>query len=298
MVSEESSLKIRNAIEKLSYIPNRNVRSIFGKKSGSIGVIIPSLINPFFSEMATLIGNSIQQDGNGMILCFTEDSPHKEEQAVNMLMEYRVDGIIVARSVNKNLYNGLDIPIVSFETIINEEILTISSDNYFGGKLAFEYLMENNCMRFILFEGPVHFKATNDRSKGFIDAAKKHNIEPIIISLGEDYYLESEVLYNEILRKLDFGKGDGIFAFNDITAISLMDLIQKNGFKIPQDIKIVGFDNSFISRYSSPSLSTIEQSVKEISLKCYFSLINLMEGNKINKNSLTIPVKIIKRDSA
>ncbi len=294
-VSEESAQLIRHVIAELDYIPNRNAQAIFNKKSGSIGLVIPSLVNPFFAEMATIIGNKIQDDGFGCVLCFTEDSPEKEEAALDLLKGYRVDGIIIARGCNAQEIKKLTMPVVSFETRISDDIISVSADNYHGGKIAFEHLYVQGCRKMLHIKGPKRFEATEDRCRGFKDAAKEHGINIDILPLNTDYLLEED--FDQELNQVNFSDYDGLFVFNDINCIYVINYLMRQGFSIPEDIQVVGFDNSYLSSMNLPRLTTIEQSPRAIAETTYGCLSDLMDDACSSTKDRLVPVRLIKRET-
>ena len=294
-VSPSTGKKIEAAINKTGYVPNRNAKSVFGYKSHNIGLIVPAFTNPFFSEFSTYIGNYIQDAGYGCILCFTGDDKDTEIRNLELLKGYRVDGIISVRSLFPDVRSNLGIPIVSYESNHCEQDVNISIDNYKGGILAFDYLDMIGSKRFIHIRGPKNFKATNGRFNGFYDAAKRSNKNIKIIQSENDYRLGMGI--SQTIKEFEFKKGDGIFVFNDINAINLISYLIKIGFKIPEDISVIGFDNSYISDLLIPKLTTIEQPVKEIAFKCFSNLLKLIEHKYAGKPEYVLPVKLIIRDS-
>lgn len=294
-VSSESADLIQKVIDELDYIPNRNAKAIFKRKSGSIGLIVPSLVNPFFAELATLIGNMIQDDGYGCVLCFTEDNLEKEEAAIDLLNGYRVDGVISARGRDLEKLKKLSVPVVSFETKGTSDIITVSADNYNGGRIALEHLAEGGCTKLLHISGPRRFEATEDRRKGFQDAARENGIPVEVLQLKSDYLLDED--FDQELGQLDFDQFDGIFVFNDINTIYVINHLRKKGYSIPEDIQVIGFDNSYLSEMNLPSLTTIEQSPRAIAGTMYGCLRDRMNGVTSSHEDRLVPVKLIKRDS-
>ncbi|MEN1759890.1 LacI family DNA-binding transcriptional regulator [Anoxynatronum sibiricum] len=294
-VSKDSAELIQKVIDEMDYVPNRNAQAIFNKKSGSIGLVIPSLVNPFFSEMATIIGNKIQDDGYGCVLCFTEDIPEKEEDALDLLKGYRVDGIIVARGRSVDKIQKLSIPVISFESIIADEIITVSADNYQGGRMAFEHLYEEGSRKMIHIKGPKGFIAPEERCKGFLDASADKDVAVEVLELSTDYLLEEDL--DKALNQVDFRMYDGLFVFNDINCIHVISYLRRQGLSIPGDLQVIGFDNSYLSEMNLPRLTTIEQSPQEIAQVSYHCLKDLMDGTCRSTANRIIPVKLIKRDT-
>ncbi|MFB0918408.1 MAG: LacI family DNA-binding transcriptional regulator [Clostridiaceae bacterium] len=294
-VSKEASEQIQSVIDELDYIPNRNAQAIFKKRSGSIGLVIPSLVNPFFAEMATMIGNMIQNDGFGCVLCFTEDDVVKEEDALDLLNGYRVDGVIIARGRNLNKIKKLNVPVVSFETLVSDNIITVSADNYNGGSIAFDHLYNNGCRKILHIKGPKKFIATEERCRGFLDASQNKDVAVDVLELKSDYLLGED--FDEELDQLDFKEFDGVFVFNDINCIHVINYLMRKGFSIPDDIQVIGFDNSYLSNMNLPRLTTIEQSPEKISQTTYNCLKDLIEGKCESTENILVPVKLIKRET-
>lgn len=294
-VSKESSELIQQVIDELDYTPNRNAQAIFNKKSGSIGLVIPSLVNPFFAEMATIIGNMIQDDGLGCVLCFTEDNPDKEEDALDLLKGYRVDGIIIARGRNNEKIRKLSVPVVSFESKISDDIITVSADNYAGGRLAFDHLYDKGSRKILHIKGPNRFIATEERCRGFLDAALAKDLDVDVLQLNTDYLLEED--FDKELGQLDYSRYDGIFVFNDINCIYVISYLMRKGFSVPGDIRVIGFDNSYLSGMNLPRLTTIEQSPKEIAKTAYLCLTELIDGKSDSTKDRLVPVRLIERET-
>jgi len=150
-VSEEAGEKIQKVIDELNYTPNALARAVFTKNSKIIGLMVPNISNPFFTQMASVIEEYAQQRGYRIFLCNTDDNKDKEKNYLEVLQSHRVAGIIASRSQCKDEYVNIDIPVVAFENHILDNIITISSDNYNGGKMAFDHLYEKGCRKILQF---------------------------------------------------------------------------------------------------------------------------------------------------
>lgn len=294
-VSKESANKIDIAIKKLDYVPNEHARAVFKNKSKLIGIVVSSLSNPFFSEMTMHLERKAQEKGYGVILFTTDDNKEKEKQAFRLLKGYRVRGIIATRTQLKSEIDKMKIPIISFETEVNENVITVSSDNYGGGALALNHLVDKGCKKILHIKGPSNFDATEERCRGFVDEANKKRINVDIIQFDSDFNLEYSL--EKMIKDFDISKYDGIFAFNDIAAVLITGYLLEKGIRIPEDIKIIGFDNSYIGDLIYPKLTTIEQPVDKISSKCIDLLIDIIEERKVKQKQYLEPVKLIERKS-
>ncbi|WFD09176.1 LacI family DNA-binding transcriptional regulator [Tepidibacter hydrothermalis] len=292
-VSDEVKLKIQKVIEEVNYKPNALARAVFTKNSKTIGLMVPNISNPFFNQMSSVIEENANNNGYNILLCNTDDDIEKEKKYLDVLQSHRVAGIVVARSKCKEEYGNIDIPIISFENHISDEIITVSSDNYSGGKIAFEHLYESGCRRILHIKGPKCFEATEERYRGFLDAAKEKNLEIDFIEFETDFQVE---MLKENIEKLKrINKYDGIFVFNDIAAATVMKFLKMNNTKIPKDIQIIGFDNSFICELLHPSLTTINQPIQELGKATIEILIKLINNEKIPIKDYLMEVKLINR---
>jgi len=294
-VSSESAEVIKKAIKELDYVPNENARAVFKNSSNLIGIVVSSLSNPFFAEMTMHLEEKAQERGYGVILFTTNDDIDKEREAIRLLKGYRVKGIITTRTQLKSEMSKLKTPIVSFETEVNDKIITVAADNFKGGQLALKHLLERGCKKILHIRGPKSFEAAELRYLGFQDEAKRQNVNFDIVQFDSDFH----VAYNleENIGDKDITEYDGIFVFNDIAAVLILRYLLKRGVNIPKETKVIGFDNSYIGGLSYPSLTTIEQSVDGIASKCINLLLDLVEGKNIKEKRFYDPVKLIQRES-
>ncbi|WZL72998.1 LacI family DNA-binding transcriptional regulator [Clostridiaceae bacterium 35-E11] len=294
-VSEEVKAKIQKEIDESGYVPNALARAIFTKNSKTIGLMIPNITNPFFNQIATVIEEYSNKFGYTIFLCNTEDRIEKEREYLEVLKSHRVAGIIASRAQCRDEYLNTEIPVVSFENHIDPSILTVSSDNYKGGKIAFHHLYESGCKNILHIKGPDIFEATELRCQGFLDAAKEHNMEVDIVEFETDFkvkMLEANLNYIKNIESYD-----GIFVFNDIAAAIVMRYLKDKRIEIPQQVQIIGFDNSFIGELLHPSLTTINQPIKEIGTLAVKSLIGLINGEDVPIKNYLIDTNLVERET-
>jgi LacI family transcriptional regulator len=292
-VSEVSKAKIERIIEKSNYKPNELARAIFTRNSKIIGLLVPNISNPYFNEMALIIEEYASEHGFSIFLCNTNDDLEKEKNYINVLQGHRVAGIITVRSQCKEEYIAYDIPVVSFESYISEKIVTVATDNYSGGKLSFEHLYECGCRNIAHVSGPGFAEAIAERCRGFIDSAAEKNISVDIIQFETDFQRKMLEANSKALENIE--KYDGIFVFNDIAAATVIRYFQQKNVQIPQEVQVVGFDNSYIGEFLYPALTTIEQSVQEVGRTMVEALVNLIKGEDVVQKKILINPKLIKR---
>jgi len=294
-VSDEVKLKIQKEIDRSGYTPNELARAIFTKNSKTIGLMIPNITNPFFNQIATVIEEYSNKLGYTLFLCNTEDNKEKELKYLEVLKGNRVAGIIASRAQCTEEYLNIQIPVVSFETHISPSIITISSDNYNGGKMAFVHLYERGCKNILHIKGPKSFEATEMRQKGFIDAAKEHNIDVEVVEFKADFQVR--MLEENLNYIKDIEEYDGIFVFNDIAAAVVIKYLKGKNKKIPNEVQIIGFDNSFIGELISPSLTTVHQDIKKLGSLAVELLVKQIKGEDVPIESHFIETRLKIRES-
>lgn len=295
-VSEESRKKIKKAVEELDYTPNALARAIFTKDSKIIGLLIPNITNPFFNQMVAEMEKLFMKQGYSIILCNTDDDPEREKFHLEVLKSYRVAGIIAIRTMTPESYSNIEIPVVAFENKISDSGITVSSDNYKGGILAFKHLYNGGCRKILHIQGPEKFIATTDRLNGFLDAASKKNDALVdVVKLDSDFHIQ--LLEPVIANIKNIQEYDGIFVFNDISAAVVMKHLIDLDVSIPEDIQIVAFDNSFIGELLQPTLTSISQPMKELSKLTAQLLIKQIKGEEILQKEYFLKTRLIKRNT-
>lgn len=208
---------------------------------------------------------------------------------------HRVAGIITVRSRCKEEYTFLGVPVVSFESVISDEIVTVATDNVKGGKLAFNHLYECGCREIVHVSGPIYSSAITDRCNGFLKEADKKQITIDLLQFDTDF--QRKMLESNIRALEDIEKYDGIFVFNDIAAATVIRYCQLKKVKIPEEVQVIGYDNSYIGEFLYPSLTTIEQSVQEVGITLADVVIRLIRGEEVQEQRISIEPRLIKRET-
>ncbi len=294
-VSEEAGKRIQREIDKTGYIPNALAKAIFTKKSEIIALMIPNIVNPFFNQLTTIIEEYCHSKGYTLMLCNTQDNIVKEAKYIEVLKAHRVAGIIASRPKCREEYININIPVVSFENEIHESIPTVSSDNYGGGEMAFDHLYENGCRKILHIKGPYGFQATELRCQGFVDKAKKVGLSVDIVELDSDFNVK--MLGEDLKAIKNIGEYDGIFVFNDIAAAVVIKSLKDKGIEIPNQVQIIGFDDSFIGELLSVPLTTIRQSIESLGRSIAEILIGEIEGKSSGEKNKVVETELIKRET-
>ena len=301
-ISNATRQKVLDIVKQKNYIPNKMAQSLVTKKTKTIGVIIPDIRNPFFTDIVRGIEDKAFKEGYNIILCNTDECEEKEVKAINTLIEKMVDGIIFAPSSkgdsNLSDYNGLTKPIVLVDKKLNIKNLKgiVTLDNKEGTYLATNLLVENNHKKILYLSGPLKNKISKDRLKGYKKALKKAGIkyDESLVLKGE-YSLEWGY---EIIKKLKYINFTAICAGNDLIAIGAIKALKERNIRVPKDVSVVGFDDIETSSIINPQLTTIKQNSYSMGYESANILIKNLEKKSFNNiEKITFKPELIIRDS-
>ena len=267
-VGESYRIKVEQAIEKLNYRINSYAKGLKSNKTYIVAVMVPNLVSPFFSKLVNCINKSLAQRGYRMLLCATDYDPEQEQAYVIMAEQQKVDGIICL-SYNPKLQVSEGVPLISIDRYFGAHIPCVASDNYGGGSLAAQKLVECGCKNLaFLRTGSKLTNEPNKRKDGFINACENMDIPYTlkIIDDGTPYSAFEEFLRGHLHEgKLDF---DGIFCVTDTLAYQIIGSLRNMGLSVPEDVQVIGYDG--IRQFGDLDYicSTIVQPVEEIAQVC------------------------------
>ena len=299
-ISEKSQKKIREAAEALNYIPNQIAVNLQSGRTRTIALIIPSLMNPYFSRIAGLINMELQQMGYATLISDSNENPEIEKEELMQMSSRNVEGIIIAPCGNSQdqlrLIQNLKIPVVCLDRYIEGlEIPFVSTDNYQGAYQATKHFIKNGHTYIACIQGIESSMPNKLRIKGFKAALEEEGIKISSIS-GYDFSVKNG--YTETLLLLqNKPKPSAIFAMSNTIALGCMKALKENNFRIPEDISLIAFDDHPYLDYLSTPLTCVEQPVDDIckiAVRLLFSLIN---NEKIKSKQVFLQPTLKFRDS-
>lgn len=305
-ISTETKRVVQQYATEVNYRPNALALSLKRQRSNTLGLIIPEIVHHFFSSIISGIEELAYSKGYRLIICQSNEDYQREIINTQLLLDHRVDGVLISQSkttTNSAHFKDLidsGVPIVFFDRV-SETVATdrITTNDFGGAYLATSHLLERGCSHILHLASPAHLQIGRLRREGFLKALSDHDIDaggcPVL-----ECDTRHEVLHHKdnIIALAD--KIDGIFAVNDFTAISAIQVLQNAGFNIPAQIKVVGFGNDPIASIVSPSLTTIDQDGFMIGNQAVDILLQRIENpNKfIDFQNIIIPVKLSQRSSS
>ncbi|MEC0123520.1 LacI family DNA-binding transcriptional regulator [Paenibacillus pabuli] len=280
--------KVEKAIQELNYIPNEIARNFKMRKSKMVALLLPSIWHPFFSELAYYIEDELDREGFKLMLCNSGGKPEKELYYLDMLQQNKVAGIVGITYNDIENYVSNDIPIVSIDRHFNKKITCVTSDNYEGGRLALRELVKAGAKK-PAFMGSVTsvFSETMNRREGFIQEARTMGVDYIVYE-KPDPVLDDDAYYGEFLK--EHGDVDGIFAITDMFAAKYIERAGRQGIRVPEDVKVIGYDGIQDHPYFHPILSTIRQPVEEMARTTIRLLYKKIDGEPLDREVYRLPV--------
>ncbi len=310
-VSPKTKSLVKELATTLNYKPNAFAVNLRTSESKTIGLIIPVIVHHFFSNVIKGIVAQAEKKGYLVIILQSNESYELEKKQIDLLMNQRVDGIIISLANNtldfKHLTDVINSnkPLVMIDKIA--KIVNCSKviiDDRKAAYNATQHLIDIGCKRIAHFRGSLLPQNSIDRFLGYRKALSDNGIEydPSLIYICEcDDNSFEEGKANARLLMQEHKDVDGIFINTDLVAIGAISEFNKAGIKIPEEIAIVGFSNWFMSSIISPSLSTIDQpgvKMGKAAFKQLYKEIQLMKKNEpINYQQIVLNTKLIKRNS-
>ncbi|MEN6381957.1 MAG: LacI family DNA-binding transcriptional regulator [Rectinema sp.] len=300
-VNEKTRQRVLDAINTLKYSPNVLAQGLKLGRTNTIALLVPSIHNGIFPVIARGVENVARRKGFTTILCNTDDDLAIEKEYISKLKTRYIDGFIVASMLRGSdhirVLSDEGFPVVLISRYYEEHINAVVIDNYKAAFDGVNYLIRTGHRKIAIACGPCELSIYEHRYRGYVDALKANDI-PFDSSLvlmetagtNSFYYLTQSLLKRGQIP-------DAIFCTSDQKAIVVMRAIRDLGYKIPDDISVLGFDNIDMSAYVDPPLSTISQPLYEMGALGAQKLINLIEGEKNEPSVDVLSTDLIIRKS-
>lgn len=300
-VSEQSEKKIKGVMDRLDYQPNEIARSLSNKKTNTIALIIPDILNPFFPELVVAIEGMAKEKGYSLVLINTQEELLHSTAFWRSLESRYIDGLILASfQFTEDVRNGMGntkLPFVRIDCSAGEDQKnSIEIDNYKGAKMAVEHLIDVGCKKIVHISGLNSYPSSSDRLLGYLDAMKSYFPKQEASVYPGDFSLESGY---ELTKQLIFDKKgyDGIFLANDFMAIGALKALKELKISVPEDIAVIGFDGIKLTEMVEPEISTIVQPIYEVGSKATTRLIDMIENKNTPSEYSKLEVHLEKRKS-
>ncbi len=298
-VSPETREKVLRAAEVLGYHPNVLARSLITRRSGIVGVVSTDLENPFYAAILQKISVSFQNQGLASLLLFGDE--HSTDQQVSQLLSYQVDAIVVTNAVLSSELTArlslVKLPVVAVNRYFPQDWVTsITCGNKTAAASIANHLVAMGCKRIAFVAGKPGASSSVDREAGFLRGLALHGIAPVAIEVG-NYSHDGGA--EAAMRILSAGiRPDGVFCANDLMAFGFMDTARsKFGLRIPDDLRVAGFDNSSLASWPTYELTSVDQNIDEIVRLAVEEVMGRLNGGDSGTRHIEVPGQLCLRPS-
>jgi DNA-binding LacI/PurR family transcriptional regulator len=283
-VNAQTRELVLDTARKLNYSPNQNARSLIMRKSGTIGLVVTDLTNPFFSMLVNEINTVVLSHGYNMLLGISNDTVENECRCINTFIGQKAEGIIIVPCAQKDCDLGhihrlgeQNLPFVMATTAYpGIQADCVMTDLAKGSYLLTRHLLERGHRKIFLISGSRSLVLSDLRIKGYKQAYLERGIP-----CGEDWIIETTPNFEhgyEVTPNLLRQRPDAITTINDVLALGVLKYLKDNRYDVPGSISVAGYDDLLYTSILETPLTTVRQPVQEIALAAVEMLLNRIGG--------------------
>ncbi|BCG58576.1 LacI family DNA-binding transcriptional regulator [Paenibacillus sp. URB8-2] len=302
-ISQDKKEQVLKAMEQLGFTPNPSARRLRGQLATTIAVVVPKIVNPFFSYLVDAIEQVGYRNGYQTLICQTNEDKEKELSYLNLLKTKQADGIIMASIENDwediKPYTEYGPIVLCNEYINRPDVPMIRVDQYQGTYIGVKHLIERGHRKIAYCTGGLFtaFGKDKDRNLGYQKALEEAGIQvnPSWILVDKHTIEDGKQAMQLLLDMKD--RPTAVFTGSDEIAGGLMMAAKKAGLSVPQDLAIIGFDDQPIAEVLDPGLTTIRQPIEQMGKKAGEVLLNILNQSGPDSAVYELPVELIVRQS-
>lgn len=306
-ISPETRERVSKRMRELNYRPNLTARALVTGRTHTIGLVVPDLVHPFFGEVAGGLSKLLRKKGYSLIISCCEEDLELENRAIDQLLARRVDALIVASSqTDSEFFHDLETQKTPFVWIDRRpeggKVNFVGVNDEEIGRMATEHLIEMGCRRIAHIGGPGISTAVG-RLRGYRQALERHGlpVDPMYVISRTHADEASDTTGYEAMHQLLAAKRapDGVFCYNDPTAMGAMQAAIEKGMRIPQDLAMIGSGNVRYAKFLRVPLSTIDQQSEEIGDRAAKLALRLIESKtRPRPNTILLTPRLVVRESS
>ncbi|UXY27744.1 LacI family DNA-binding transcriptional regulator [Streptomyces sp. HUAS TT20] len=312
-VSEATRAAVEAAVEELGYVPNTAARALAANRTDAIALVVPEpetrfFAEPYFSDMLRGVGAELADTEMQLLLIFA-GSDRERQRLAQYLAAHRVDGVLLvsvhADDPLPDLLSQLEIPaVISGPRSAKETLTSVDSDNYGGGRSAVEHLLAGGRRTIAHITGRLDVYGAQRRVDGYRDALRDagHTVDERLIEPGD---FTEEGGRRAMTKLLERAPGlDAVFAGSDVTAAGARQVLRETGRRIPEDVALVGYDDSAIARHMDPPLTSVRQPIVEMGRAMLNLLLTDIADRRpaasrgLERRHLVLPTELVTRTSS
>lgn len=301
-VGEQTRVRVKKIAEELGYSVEQTEKKKNVSFTRYIALILPDITNPFFADLAKSVEQSLRRKGYSLVLANTDFSEDNEAAQIRELMVKRLEGILLVPSgirarEEHDLPRRYQIPMVLLDRKLEgiSDIPGVYSNNEYASVISCEHLIRKGARDIVFISGPLNVSTSIERFEGYKAVLAQHSIpfRPEMCRHGS-YTVESG--YNAVLELERSGISySAILAANDLMALGALKAVREFGYRVPEDVQIIGFDNIEFSQYCEPSLSTMQQPTFDMGAKAVELLTGIIEKRDPVQPERLIPKLLMRK---
>ena len=303
-VREPTRKRVLEAVQAVGYQPSQLARALRRDTSNMIGMIIPDITNPFFPAVVRGAEDVAFSNGYRLVLCNTDNDHSKELVHLNELRTYLPAGLIVIPSTFSDLTAQAEIYRKAGTSVVCIDRLpknwsgdSVTADNEDGAYNATRYLIQMGHSRLAVISGPLHLTNARERLSGFKRAVRKAKLHLLPEYVQETTFDKSGGISKALVLLRLIPRPTAIFACNDLIALGALLAIREAGFRCPEDVSLMGFDDLDLAETTNPSLSSVSQSGYQLGANAARILLDRLGGDKSRARHLVLPTTLRLRHS-
>lgn len=299
-ISDRMRQKVLAAAEQLGYQPNIIARSLSGKSTRLVGIIMVKIGDPFYAKILAAFSRKLQEKGYwSLLLNVNEDLPL--DAVLPQALQYQVDGIVLTSATMSSTIasqcTAMGVPVVTFNRFSLEvEVNAVGCDHTGGARLLADLLVKAGHKRFAYISGEENSSTNRERERGFTERLADLGHELHARESGDYSYESGYIAAGKLLNAKE--RPDALFCANDFMAIAAIDQARSLGLRVPGDLSVVGFDDASMAAWPRYSLTTIRQPVDRLVAATVDVLVDAIESPENERVIKVIPGRLVLRDSA
>jgi len=304
-ISPEMTRKVQELAAAWNYTPNPLAMGLLKQATRMIGVIVPDLVTHFYSSIISGIEEMAEEKGYYILIASSNEKLQKEISSVENLLKTRVEGLIVCLSRETKTYEHFDrlisnsIPLVFFDRVCRvDEVPTVIVNNEEAARQITQHFCENGLRRIAYIAGPDHLHISQERTQGYLSGLKSCGLE-----FRPEHLEKCDMSPDDAARATSRlltlpERPDAIFGINDTVIFSAMKEIKRHGFRIPEDIALVGFTDEFHSTVVDPPLTSITHPTFEMGQEAARLFFRQIENPEARPEQVVLNTKLVVRESS
>lgn len=297
-ISDKTRTKVYQAMEDLNYRPNEFARGLSKRQMDTIAVIVPHIVHPYFAKVLSYLEKETSAHGYKLLLYNSSGDNATIDHVLDLCNNNRITGVILfSNDIPASVLAKYEVPIITVERFIDKGRGSVLCDNEEGGRLAAQHLIGVGCTNLLMFGSEDdQTMPAGQRETGFLEVCGTRGCACRVYKSGITSYMN--LAYYEFIRSVlqENPHADGIFASSDLIAAQVIQVCRELGRRIPEDIKLVGFDDVDLAQLTSPTITTIHQPIHEMVAAALGLITNPNRAGE-QPIEIVLPVTLVQRES-